>query len=62
MSNRTIKKCGLMFYIGNRTPRRNEYENGLKYIVFVGEIPTSNYFSTIKAAKQWIYKNYWLYL
>lgn len=62
MSNRTIKKRGLVFYIGNRTPRRNEYENGLKYIVFVGDMPTSNYFSTIKAAKQWIDKNYWLYL
>ena len=62
MSNRTIKKCGLVFYIGNRTPRHNEYENGLKYIVFVEDMPTSNYFSTIKEAKQWINKNYWLYL
>jgi hypothetical protein len=62
MSNRIIKKGGLVFYIGNRTPRRNEYEKGLKYIVFVGDIPTSNYFNTIKAAKQWINENYWMYL
>lgn len=65
---REIEKKGILFCIGNQTPRRNEYERGQKYRLFVidaatGEhIPTSATFHTIKAAREYVEKNYFLYM
>ena len=59
---RTIIYPDIQFYIGNYTPRNNEYEKGLKYKIFVGpgNIPTNHCFSTIKEAKEYL-KNNWIY-
>lgn len=59
---REIKKSGILFYIGNYTPRKNEFERGLKYRLFVDGVPTSNTFETIHAARDYINKNYFIYL
>jgi hypothetical protein len=52
----------IVFYIGNQTPRRNEYERGQKYRLFVGGRPTSYTFHTIKEAKTFIEKNYFIWM
>lgn len=58
---------GYHFHIGNYTPRRNEYERGLKYKLFFYSVerdgeeilyPTSSCFSTLKEAKDHIIRNY----
>lgn len=61
---RDVEYKGIMFHIGNFTPRNNEYERGLKYRLFVGPemIPTDHVFMTIREAKTFIEKNYWLWL
>lgn len=59
---RDIEKRGILFHIGNRTPRRNEYERGQKYALFVNGIPSGHTFHTIKAAREYIEQNYFLYL
>lgn len=56
----TIK--GIFFEIGNRTPRRNEYERGQKYFLIVDGIPTGHTFQTIKAAREFYRKNYYIWL
>lgn len=53
---------GITFHIGNYTPRKNEYERGLKYRLFVGDRPTNYVFTTIKQAKEFINKNYFIWL
>ena len=50
------------FYIGNQTPRRNEYERGQKYRLYADGIPTGYTFTTIKEAKNFILKNYYIFL
>ena len=52
----------IKFYIANYTPRRNEYERGQKYKLFVDEIPTAYTFTTIKAAKSFIKSNYYIFM
>lgn len=67
---REIEYKGIKFFIGNYTPRKNEYEKGLKYKLYVkryspitrpdGEyIPTDSCFETIRQAKEWI-KREWM--
>ena len=53
---RNLEYKGIMFYIGNYTPRNNEYEKGLKYKLFVGpdRIPTDACFATLKDARAYI--------
>lgn len=53
---------GIEFYIGNQTPRRNEYERGQKYRLFVDGRPTGYSFHTIAAAKDFINKNYFCWM
>ena len=59
--NRDFEVHGIKFHIGNYTPRRNEFERGAKYKLYVyrdlkheGEtaIPTNFICSTIKEAKE----------
>lgn len=52
----------ILFYIGNQTPRRNEYERGQKYRLFVEGRPTSYTFRTLKEAKTFIEKNYFIWM
>ena len=59
---RDIQIKGIDFHIGNYTPRRNEYEKGLKYKLYAGGIPTDHVFSTLREAKEFINNNYWLWL
>ena len=44
----------IIFYVGNYTPRKNEFERGCKYKLFIGpdRIPTDYIFETIKQAKE----------
>lgn len=59
---REIEKKGVKAYIANYTPRRNEYEKGLKYKLIIGEMPTNYCFSTIKEAIAFFDKNYFIWL
>lgn len=59
---RNINIKGIAFYIGNCTPRKNEFERGLKYRLFVDDLPTDYCFSTIKEAKEFINNNYFIWL
>lgn len=59
---RDIEKKGILFHIGNQTPRKNEYERGLKYRLFVNGYPTSHAFCTIREAKEFAEKNYFLWM
>ena len=65
MKGETMKRNmninGIEVYIGNFTPRHNEYERGLKYRVYIDSMPTSYVFSTIHEAKSWVQKNIWLF-
>ena len=53
---------GLRFYLGNYTPRNNEYEKGLKYRLFVDSVPTGYTFETLKQGREFIKKNYFIWL
>lgn len=53
---------GVNFEIGGYTPRRNEYEHGLKYQLFVGDIPTGAKFETKHAAKNYAIENIYMWL
>lgn len=59
---REIEKCGVNAYISNYTPRRNEYEKGLKYRLIVDDTPTGYLFSTIKEAKEFFCINYFIWI
>lgn len=69
--NRNINYKGISFYIANYTPRRNQYEKGLKYQLFIKSpdyiaphpeyIPTNIYFCTIHEGKRWIKANYYIF-
>lgn len=59
---REIMIKNIRFYIGNYTPRNNEFEKGLKYKLFVDDIPTNYNFNSIKEAKKFITDNYWQWL
>lgn len=59
---RNINYKGIPFYIGNYTPRNNEYEKGQHYKLFVDDMPTQYTFSTIREARTFIYKNYFIWL
>ena len=59
---REIIKKDIVFYIGNQTPRRNEYERGQKYRLYADGIPTAHTFDTIKAAKDFINTNYYIFM
>lgn len=57
----------IFFEVYNRTPRRNEYERGQVYGLAVGNAageyrPTGHTFSTIRAAKEYATKNYFIWL
>lgn len=57
---REFEYKGIIFYIGNYTPRRNEFERGCKYKLFYGpdHIPTDWIFGTIKEAKEFIQREW----
>lgn len=59
---RTFEKKGISFKVANYTPRNNEYEKGLKYKLWVDDIPTSHCFSTIKEAIKFADDNYFIWL
>lgn len=59
---RTIEKNNIIFELANYTPRRNEYERGQKYKLFVDGIPTRPTFRTLKEGRDYINKNYFIYL
>lgn len=52
----------IVFNIANYQPRENAFEKGLKYQLFVSDIPTNHKFSTIKDCKQWINNNYFIFI
>lgn len=60
--NREFNIKGVKFYLGNYTPRNNEFEKGLKYKLYVGNIPTSFTFSKLSEGKKFATENYWLWL
>ena len=65
--NRDFIVHGVHFMIGNQTPRKNEFERGLKYRLFVrdvdyGYMPTQYTFSTIHEGIKFINKNYFIWL
>ena len=54
------------FMIGNNTPRKNEYERGQNYRLYVrdvdyGYMPTKHTFCTIREGVEFINNNYWLF-
>lgn len=53
---------GVQFHLGNYTPRRNEFERGLKYQLYVDGIPTGYKFNTLKEGKVYATKNYFSWL
>ena len=59
---RSINIKGINFYIGNQTPRRNQFERGQKYKLYVDDMPTGYTFRTIKDCRSFIYKNYFIWL
>ena len=60
MNNKFTVK-GIEFEIGHYTPSRNEFEKGLKYRLYCGDIPTGYTFTTKRACKEFAAKNYWLW-
>lgn len=64
----TIK--GINFFLGNMTPRNNEFEKGLKYRLFVEGVesqsgqwfPTSHVFCTLKEGKEFAKREFWRWL
>ena len=59
--NRVINIHGINFEVVNRMPRKNQFERGQKYGLFVDNIPTSATFSTIKSALKWVNENWFIY-
>ena len=61
---RIYKINNVIFEIGNRTPRRNEFERGQKYRIYADGIPTGYTFATVKEAKSFIFSkdNYYIYM
>lgn len=53
---------GIDFHIGGYTPRKNEFERGLKYKLFVDNTPTDYCFSTIHETRNFVFKNYFIWL
>lgn len=56
------KGKGLKFTLGTFTPRNNEYERGLRYFLVVNGFNTDYRFASVKEAKQWVQKNYFVFL
>lgn len=52
----------IIFEIGNFTPRNNDFERGVKYRLFVNNIPTEHVFKSLKDCRSWIKENYFVYL
>ena len=50
---------GIDFHIGGYTPR-GYFERGLKYKLFVGNIPTSYVFYTLREARNFAITNYFI--
>ena len=61
MKNKFTYK-GVNFEIGRYTPRKNEFERGLKYQLFVGDIPTGAKFETKHGAKNYAIENIYMWL
>lgn len=61
MNNKFTYK-GIEFEIANYNARKNEFEHGLKYQLFVGGYPTSYKFSTKHNLKEYAKQYYWLWL
>ena len=59
---RDFEVKGMRFHLGNYTARNNEFERGLKYRLYVDDIPTIYLFSTIKEGKEFAKHNYWMWL
>lgn len=59
---RELNIKGINFYIGNQTPRKNPFERGQIYRLFVDNTPTSYTFHTIREARIFIYKNFYIWL
>lgn len=59
---RDFEVKGIRFHLGNYTPRRNEFERGLKYQLYVDGIPTGYKFNTLKEGKAYATKNYFSWL
>lgn len=57
-----IFKNSIKFELCSYTPRKNIYEKGLKYILFVDDIPTSMHFSSIQEGRKYINDNWFIYL
>ena len=53
---------GVHFEIANYRPRKNEFERGLKYQLFVNGYSTGYYFETINKAKEYARKNYFVWM
>ena len=56
--NRKFTVHNIDFEIGNYTPRKNDFEKGLKYHLFRFGIPTGYKFSTIKECTQFVTENW----
>ena len=52
---------GIEFTLGGYTPRKNEFEKGLKYRLYVNDQLTGYCFSSKKRAVEFIKRNYWLW-
>ncbi len=65
---KNYKNKGLCFFLGHRTPRQNEFERRCKWFLLWGYsdgvnlYKTGYYFETIKAAREWIKENYFVFL
>ena len=61
MNNKFTYK-GIKFEIANYNARKNEFEHGLKYQLFVGDIPTGAKFETKHGAKNYAIENIYMWL
>lgn len=59
---REFEVKGVRFEIGNRRPRKNEFEKNCKYRLFVNGYPTEHIFTTVHKAKDFARANYWIWL
>lgn len=73
MFNRNFSYKGIDFTIADYRPRNNGFEHGLKYQLLIkvhdgfrdcdfSYRSTGYKFSTLKAAKQFVINNYWMWL
>lgn len=53
---------GIEFKAGKFTPRNNEYEKRLRYFLIVNGNNTDYRFSSIPEMRNWIKKNYFIFL